>query len=83
MKKNPLAERFHQVNLEAWANDFRLLREHGPPERRIFEVVDWATRTPPWDKAIQSPSGLRRYWDTIEEQFNKANDGSGYLEARA
>lgn len=56
-------------NLDAWANDVRLMREiDGRTDAQIRELFDWAKRDAFWCANIQSPAKLREKWDTLTGQ---------------
>lgn len=53
-----------------WANDIRLLRDtRNVTHRQICEVFRWANEHHFWGAQTQSPSGLRKHWDTLVAQM--------------
>lgn len=69
-KENPLAVKLKRANLEAWADEFRKMREldgHNPDD--IATVALYVLQSEFWRPNIQSPSKLRDKWDTLTAQI--------------
>lgn len=66
-----LYNKFKCPNLNKWANDIRLMREH---DRRsyneIYEVFTWANENEFWQMNILSPAKLRAQFDRLTLQMN-------------
>lgn len=53
-------------NLNAWANDIRLMREQdGRTHEEIRDLFAWANRDDFWRTNILSPAKLRKQWDQL------------------
>jgi hypothetical protein len=69
----------HKVpDINAWANDVRLMRGDGPDRTHegIRELFAWVNRHDFWQSNILSPGKLRKQWDTMVIKKQKAN-GNG------
>lgn len=56
-------------NLDAWANEVRLMRERDGPDRThqaIRELFAWANHDRFWQANILSPAKLREKWDQLQ-----------------
>jgi hypothetical protein len=72
-----------KIDLDKWANVFRLMREQdGLEESKIEAVLDWTFKDSFWSGVIQSPEGFRRNWDKITAKMNQVKrKGDPYGEA--
>ena len=60
-----------EPNFDAWANDFRLMREKDNRElKEIKDVIDWCQADPFWQGNILSPKKLREKFDQLTIQMN-------------
>ncbi len=65
------------VNISAWANDIRLMREQdGRTDAEIRELFVAADADDFWRSNIRSPAKLRKLWDNLDVKLRKSN-GSG------
>jgi phage replication O-like protein O len=65
---------YKQPNLDAWANDMRLLNENDKKdEARIRKVIDWCQQDNFWKSNILSPGKLRQKFDQLELRMNGQN----------
>jgi len=65
-----------KVNLEKWSNQMRLLRETIKDERKIEDVLNFCYENEFWKGVVQSPSGLRKNWNSLTGQMtNQKNRG--------
>lgn len=67
-----------QPNLDAWANDIRLMRErdHRTPEN-IRATFAWANQDGFWQANILSPGKLREQFDQLKLRMNGGSNGQG------
>lgn len=57
---------FREPNLDAWADEIRLMRERdGRTHREMAELFRWANADAFWRTNILSPHKLRAQWDTL------------------
>ncbi len=67
-----VAPKTKQPNLDAWANDIRLMRERdGNTLEEIRSVFDWANSDPFWSTNILSPSKLRSQFAKLHAEMTK------------
>ena len=67
-----------EPNLEAWANDVRMMAEiDGRTHDQIRDLFAWANRHTFWAANILSPSKLRKQWDRLEIQRNAEHGRTG------
>lgn len=64
-------------NLQAWANDMRLLiEEDGRNPKEVAKVIDWVVKHHFWKTNCLSASKLRKQWDQITAQMNSEKERS-------
>lgn len=60
-------------NLDAWANDIRLMRERdGRTDDEIRELFTWANQDSFWQTNILCPQKLREKWDDLDLKRSKS-----------
>ena len=70
-------------SLEKWADGFRLLMEQDHrPHAKIKAVLDWVQRHPFWQNNILSPDKLRKQFDRLEMEMEKASDKPDYSKVK-
>jgi hypothetical protein len=63
---NPDGRKKSAAELDAWANDIRLIRERdGKSDSDIRSLFSWANRDEFWSSNILSPGKLRKQWDQL------------------
>ncbi|PGT36460.1 DNA replication protein DnaD [Bacillus anthracis] len=71
-----------EPNFEAWANEFRLLRERDNRELQdIKDVIDWCQADPFWQGNILSPKKLREKFDQLTIQMNSKKGAKNNAES--
>jgi hypothetical protein len=74
----PDPEKYKEPNLEAWANEIRLIRERdGYTHEEIRSLFAWVSNHYFWKGNILSPAKLRKQWDTLEIQKKSNSNGNG------
>jgi len=74
---NPQATQIKKVNLEKWADIFRLMRTVDKiEEEQIEKALNWVFKNDFWRANIQSPGKLRKQWDTITGQMQRKGEQS-------
>lgn len=64
-----------RANLDAWANDVRLMRERdNRTHDQILDLFAWANDDSFWRANILSPAKLRKQWDHLTAKRNSANE---------
>lgn len=59
-------------NADAWANDFRLMRERdNRTVEQIRYLIDWTAKHDFWSGVVLSPSKLRAKWDQLAKQVKQ------------
>jgi hypothetical protein len=73
-----------QPNLEAWAEEIRLIRERdGKSAKAISDLFTWANGDDFWKRNILSPATLRKQWDKLMIQRKKEDDNPEYQDTEA
>ena len=72
IETNPNSVAIKKLDLEMWANEFRLMRERDKIEESTIEkVCNWIYRSDFWRPVIQTPKSLRKHWDKITGQMSR------------
>ncbi len=59
-------------NADAWANDFRLMRERdNRTVEQIRYLIDWTAKHDFWSGVVLSPAKLRAKWDQLAKQVKQ------------
>jgi hypothetical protein len=74
---NPEGRKKSAAELDAWANDIRLIRERdGKSDSEIRSLFSWANRDEFWSSNILSPGKLRKQWDKLTAKRKSSGRGS-------